>query len=275
MDTRKVGGGTARRATVAAWGAWVRCLVAFVVILASGIAAERTAFAGPAPAQPSAAVQSPTAPQTRAPEATPEPDLELGASDTRSSDAYGERIQTLRTDVDALKDKVFRSKARLSLLRETVLRGMLSGSRVILAHRNLMGTGFRLVRVVYRLDGAQIFARTDETGSLDAEDEVVIFDGNLSAGPHDIEIELHYSGHGYGIFAYLTEYTFESKSGHAFTAPEEGAVKVLSVGYEEGNLTTEMADRPNVSWQVMPLDASGRPLKRARSADKPKKKSVR
>src|SRR5690606_29355811 len=137
----------------------------------------------------------------------PEPDLQLGASDTRTSDAYGERIQNLRNDVDALKDRVFRSKARLSLLRETVLRGMLSGSRVILAHRNLMGTGFRLVRIVVRLDGAQIFARTDDTGSLDAEDEVVIFDGNLSAGPHEVEIDLHYSGHGYGIFAYLTEYT--------------------------------------------------------------------
>lgn len=206
-----------------------------------------------------------------------EPDLSLGASDTRTSDAYGERIQALRSDVDTLKDRVFRSKARLSLLRETVLRGVLSGSRVILAHRNLMGAGFRLVRVVYRLDGAQIFARTDETGSLDAEDEIVVFDGNLSEGPHELELELSYTGHGYGVFSYLTEYTFESKSSHAFTAPEDGAVKVVSVGYEEGNITTEMADRPNISWQLTPLDGGGRPLpKRARdSAKEPKKKLLR
>src|SRR5690606_10779900 len=147
VDTGNVGGKTARCPGRAVWDGWGRCLVAAVVmLLAFGVVAERTAFAepAPAPAQPSTPTQSPQAPRSPAPVAEPEPDLQLGASDTRTSDAYGERIQNLRNDVDALKDRVFRSKARLSLLRETVLRGMLSGSRVILAHRNLMGTGFRL-----------------------------------------------------------------------------------------------------------------------------------
>ena len=182
------------------------------------------------------------------------------STDQRQSDIYGDRLDGLQTDVDALKDKIFRSKARLSLLKETVLRGVLAGSRVILAHRNLMGAGFKLVRIVYIMDGAQIYARTDETGSLDSEDELVIYDGNLPPGPHNVTIELTYKGHGYGVFSYLSQYTFESRSSHSFTAPENGAIKITSAGFEDGNVTTQMRDRPNVQWQELELDASGRPL---------------
>ena len=62
----------------------------------------------------------------------------------RKSEIYADRLDGLQVEVDDLKDKIFRSKARLSLLKETVFRGVLAGSRVKLAHRNLMGTGFKL-----------------------------------------------------------------------------------------------------------------------------------
>ena len=183
----------------------------------------------------------------------------------RQSEVYGDRIEGLSVEVDDLKDKIFRSKARLALLRETVLKGVMAGSRVVIAHRNLMGSGFRLVKMVYIMDGAQIYARSDESGGLDSEDELVIYDGNLPPGAHNVTIELTYKGHGYGVFAYLSGYTFDSRSSHSFTAPENGAVKLSSVGFERGNLTTEMKDRPSVNWQELPLDAAGRPLAQPKS----------
>jgi hypothetical protein len=67
------------------------------------------------------------------------------------------------------------------------------------------------------------------------------------------------------VFAYLSGYTFDSRSSHSFTAPENGAVKLSSVGFERGNLTTEMKDRPSVNWQELPLDAAGRPLAQPKS----------
>lgn len=184
----------------------------------------------------------------------------------RESELYGDRLDNLQLEVDDLKDKIFRSKARLTLLKETVLRGVLAGSRVTIAHQNLMGSGFRLTRVVFIMDGAQIFARTDETGSLDGEDEFVVYDGNLPPGPHNVTVELTYQGNGYGVFAYLNGYTFDSRSSHSFTAPENAAVKLVSQGFERGNMTTEMAERPAVNWQEVPLDAAGRPLPKTRSA---------
>ena len=123
-----------------------------------------------------------------------------------------------------------------------------------------MGTGFRLVKVTYLVDGAQIYARTDDAGALDQEDELVIYDGNLPPGPHTVTIELTYKGRGYGVFSYLSGYTFESRSSHSFTAPENGALRVVSAGFERGNMTTEMKDRPSVDWQEIALDAAGRPI---------------
>jgi len=192
-------------------------------------------------------------------------------SSQRESEIYGARIDGLQGDVNDLKERIFRSKARLSVLKETVLHGVLAGSRVIIVHRNLMGSQFRLTKLAVVLDGAQIYARSDDSGALDQEDELTVLDGNIVPGPHTITIELTYQGQGFGVFSYLNGYTFESRSSHNFTAPQNGAVRLMSSGYEKGNLTTEMKDRPSVAWQEIPLDSSGKPLPQAqrKAAKKP------
>lgn len=181
-------------------------------------------------------------------------------SNQRESEIYGARIDGLQGDVNDLKERIFRSKARLSVLKETVLNGVLAGSRVIIVHRNLMGSQFRLTKLAVILDGAQIYARTDDSGALDQEDEVTVLDGNIVPGPHTITVELTYQGQGFGVFSYLNGYTFQSRSSHNFTAPQNGSLRLMSSGYEKGNLTTEMKDRPSVDWQDIPLDSSGKPL---------------
>ena len=45
-----------------------------------------------------------------------------------------------------------------------------------------------------------------------------------------------------------------------FVQGARGAYEMIVMGFERGNMTTEMADRPSVNWQAVPLDASGRPL---------------
>lgn len=181
------------------------------------------------------------------------------ATSARTSDLYGDRLDGIEAEVSALKDKIFRSKARLAVLRDTVMVGVAAGSRVVLAHRNLMGVGFRLVRIVYTLDGAQIFARVDDSGALDAEDELLIFDGVLPPGPHELRVELTYQGQGYGVFSYLRGYTFKSAHPHSFVVSEGGQFKLVSKGFERGNFTTEMKDRPAVEFQVIGLEGAGDP----------------
>ena len=232
-----------------------------------------TSAAKPAEAKPAAA--KPAAPDPFAPaaakSAAPDPFAPAAAQpstaaltgqatgNARESEIYGERLDGIEAEVAALKDKIFRSKARLAVLRDTVLSGVMAGGRVLIVHRNLMGSGFRLVRVAVVLDGAQIFARSDETGALDQEDELPIFDGNLPPGPHEIAVELSYQGQGYGAFSYLKGYSFRSASNHSFAVGESGQFKLVSKGYERGNLTTEMKDRPAVDWQTVAIDAAGNP----------------
>lgn len=250
-------------------------LLAFVLIANAQAAppAPPTEGAEQPAAEEGAEAAPPTAdaPATDTPTTTPpkpSTDSTEGASATRQSEIYGERLDGLQAEVNDLKDRIFRSKARLAVLKETVLHGVLAGSRIIMAHRNLMSSQFKLTKMVYLLDGAQIYARSDDTGALDAEDELVIFDGNLVPGQHQVTIELQYRGVGFGIFSYLNGYTFDARSTHTFAAPENGALKLLSIGFERGNLTTEMKDRPAVDWQALALDASGKPLPRARGGDK-------
>jgi hypothetical protein len=48
--------------------------------------------------------------------------------------------------VNDLKEQVFRVKARLNLLKETVLGGVIGASRCVIRHKNEMGNQFRLSR---------------------------------------------------------------------------------------------------------------------------------
>ena len=229
-------------------------------------------------AEPASAEAKPSAPAAGAPAATQaarppaatgsvaDPFAQPGSpavtgqpAGARESEIYGDRLDGIEGEVAALKDKIFRSKARLAVLRDTVMSGVMAGGRVVVAHRNLMSSSFRLVRVAVILDGAQIFARSDDTGALDQEDELPVFDGNLPPGPHEMTVELSYQGQGYGAFSYLKGYTFKSASAHSFNVGDSGQFKLVSKGYERGNLTTEMKDRPAVEWQTVAIDASGAP----------------
>lgn len=221
---------------------------------AEGSAEEPASATEPAAAEPAAAKPAATKPA-----AAP------ASAGTRQTEAYGERLDALDAEIGVLKDRIFRSKARLAVLRETVLAGAMAGARVMLAHRNLMGTGFQLSKVTYFLDGAPIFDRRDDSGALDQQDEIVVFDGNLAPGRHIVGVELVYKGKGVGSFSYLRGYTFQSTSTYDIEVGERGSMKIVSVGYERGNITTEMGDRPSVDWQTVNLDAGGRPTKPAKA----------
>jgi len=228
---------------------------------AAPAAAPATAPTTPSAAKPATPSAAKPTPDPFAPASQPSSTALTGqpSGNARESEIYGDRLDGIESEVAALKDKIFRSKARLAVLRDTVLSGVMAGGRVLIVHRNLMGSGFRLVRVAVVLDGAQIFARSDETGALDQEDELPIFDGNLPPGPHEIAVELRYQGQGYGAFSYLKGYTFKSASNYSFAVGESGQFKLVSKGYERGNLTTEMKDRPAVDWQTVAIDAAGNP----------------
>lgn len=195
------------------------------------------------------------------PKATANPDAEVlstqPATTIEDSD-QAIKLRGLEERVNDLKERIFRSKARLILLRETVLNGVISGAKAVLVHRNEMGSSFTLEQVSYSLDGAPILNKTDENGDLDDKEEIELFNGSIVPGNHNLSVFMLYRGNGYGVFSYLKGYTFKIKSSYAFTAEEGKVTTIKVVGYEKGGITTDLKDRPAVRYDVeVKQDASG------------------
>jgi hypothetical protein len=159
------------------------------------------------------------------------------------------RLRTLEQKVEVLKEQAWRVKARVGMLKEAVLGGGV-GARASIIHDNQMGGSFRMVRLVYALDGVQIFARADDTGKLNDLKNIEILSGPIAPGNHTISVLIDYRGNGYGVFSYLKEYKFTVRSSHTFTAAEGKQTQVTVVGLEKGGITAQLKDRPAVEFKV-------------------------
>jgi hypothetical protein len=166
------------------------------------------------------------------------------------SGAYTVRLRGLEKNVNELKEQIFRTKARLNLLKETVLGGAIGASRAIIHHKNEMGSSFRLVKAAYALDGVQIYAKTDDTGALADMQDFDIYNGAIQPGSHTLSVALTYQGNGFGVFSYLKGYKFNVKSSHTFVAGDSKTTNITVVGYEKGNITTQLSDKPAVDFRV-------------------------
>lgn len=221
-------------------------VVAAAILVATSVQAGDAPKAAPAaqpapPASPAAPTPAPPPPTTPAPEAAP------AAS---SSGSYTVRLHDLERRVNELKEQIFRSKARLNLLKETVLHGVIAGARAVITHRNEMGSMYTPIRYVYALDGQEIFSKVDESGKLADQKEIEVFNGSIAPGNHTLSVQMTYQGNGYGVFSYLKGYKFIAKSSRTFTAPEGKQLQMKVVGFEKGNpVTTDPKDRPSVDFR--------------------------
>ena len=189
-------------------------------------------------------------PQDTPTEASAPAEAATSPAPTESIDAgtYAVRLRDLEQRINELKEQIFRSKARLSLLAETVLDRKIAGARAQIKFRNEMGGSFRLTKATFLLDGGPVFNKSDEGGSLAERDVIDLFDGPVMPGDHTLSVVLHYRGHGYGIFSYLKGYSFKVRSSRTFTVGEGKAVKLEIVGYEKGGVTTPLEERPAVRY---------------------------
>ena len=161
------------------------------------------------------------------------------------------KVRTLEERVSDLKEKIFRTKARLMNLQEMVIGGdITTGSKAVLVHKNEMGSSFYLESVAYALDGAPIFTKVDVDGDLEKKSEFEIFNGRIVPGNHQISVQLVYKGHGYGLFSYLEGYKFKVQSSYTFNAEPGKVATIKVVGFEKGGFTAELKDRPAVRYDV-------------------------
>ncbi len=188
----------------------------------------------------------------------------------QQSAEYNVKVRDLERRVNELKEQVFRSKARLNLLKETVLQGVIAGAHSAISFKNEMGGMYVPIRYVFALDGNEIFARSDESasGKLGEQKEIEIYNGSIPPGNHTISVELTYQGNAYGVFAYLKGYKFVTRAAHTFTAAPGKPLQVKVVGFEKGNsVTTDPKDRPAIDFrETIQGESKGKPADTASSA---------
>jgi len=209
----------------------------------------------PAPAPTTAAPAGDTtggAPAA-APSSSGAPPADAAAAAAGSDGAYNVRLRGLEKNVNELKEQIFRTKARLNLLKETVLGGVIGASRAVIHHKNEMGSSFKLVKAAFALDGVQIAAKSE--GNLSDLQEFDVYNGAIQPGSHTLSVALVYQGNGFGVFSYLKGYKFNVKSSHTFVAGESKTTNIVVVGYEKGNITTQLSDKPAIDFRVNVMSA--------------------
>jgi hypothetical protein len=160
------------------------------------------------------------------------------------------RMRRLEQKTQALKERAWQLKARVQMLKEQMLGGG-AGAQAVVAHNNEMGASFRLVKLIYSLDGTQVFVRTDDTGeNLYKSKGFDVFAGPISPGNHNLAAVATYRGHGYGVFEYLSKYTFTARGNQAFLAGEGKIAKVDCKAFEKGGPTTPLEKRAAIECKV-------------------------
>ena len=231
----------------------------------SGAAPSGTAPSGTAP---SGATGDPsgTAGPTGAPPA-PAPQTDLAAVKPEDMPT-AVRMRRLEQKTQALKERAWQLKARVQMLKEQMLGGGV-GAQAVVAHANEMGASFRLTKLIYTLDGTQVFARTDETAeSLYKTRGFDVFAGPISPGNHNLSALATYRGHGYGVFEYLSKYTFTAKGNQAFIAGEGKIAKIDCRGFEKGGPTTPLEKRASIECKVTQVQPE-KPAEKDKPAEQP------
>lgn len=153
------------------------------------------------------------------------------------------RVRELETQIDDLKERVFRSKSRIILLKETVLAENLAGSRAVINFENDLGAGYEVYRAVFSVDGGRVHSSVD-SNELRARDGLEIFNAPVTPGAHTVSVSMNMRGSGYGIFSYARGYDFSLRFSCQFTA-EEGRTTLVTVRtFRGGNVFTAHEDRP-------------------------------
>jgi hypothetical protein len=167
-------------------------------------------------------------------------------------------LKTVESEVDGLKEKVFRSKARLMLLEEKVVRGVVSGAKAVIKHKNNLGPAYALESITYFFDGNPVLQRTNaEGGTLSTEKDLPVFEGNIPPGNHTLSVTGVVRGRGSGLFAYLSDYVFKFSASYSFAAQDGRTTRLEALIFKSGGALADFVDGPAVEFKLA-ADGTGK-----------------
>lgn len=161
--------------------------------------------------------------------------------------AMDRELRTVEEDVAHLKERVFRSKATLEMLKELVIEGVGIGSRVSIWHINNFGGAYSIEAAQYWFDGKSVFTKTEADENLDALTEVEVYQGSVNPGKHQLQVSLALKGKGYKVFSYLESYQFRLQSQYEFVV-DEGKTSTVRVMARSRSGLRSFTERPTIEY---------------------------
>lgn len=173
-----------------------------------------------------------------------------GQESAGSSSEFNREMRSIEEEVNGLKERVFRSKATLQLLKEVVIQGASSGANATIWHINKLGNSYTVESISYFLDGQSKFSKTDPAGSIDESKEFKVFEGAVPPGDHNLTVNVRLRGNGYGIFKYVEKYQVNFKANSTFNAEEGRSCQVRVVLEKQRGLGKSFTERPNINFET-------------------------
>lgn len=163
--------------------------------------------------------------------------------------ALDKELLSVEEDVDALKERVFRSKATLQLLKEIVMEGAGTGGHLTVWHNDKLSSAFKIESMQYVVDGQSKYAKADPSGALDETRELKIDDSAITPGTHTLNVDIKVRPTGYGVFSYVKNYQIDVSSNYGFTVEPGRTCTLKALVVEKGGAANSFEDRVTVEYE--------------------------
>ncbi|MCC6157405.1 MAG: hypothetical protein IT350_05080 [Deltaproteobacteria bacterium] len=161
-----------------------------------------------------------------------------------------EEMKQFEERLEAVRDRVLKSKASLKQLLDQLRMGSVSLISFSILHTHEVGATFQLETMTYMLDGYEIYtAVSSDDNDLENLKAAPVYDGSLLPGEHLLTVDMVYRGKGYGLFSYLSQYLFKVKARYVFTVQEGDVVTLKVTSYDQGAFLTSLRDRLQVRFE--------------------------
>ena len=157
-------------------------------------------------------------------------------------------VRQLEDRLNALKEQVFESRAKLKQLRDQLVLGAASASNIGIYHTQDTSGVFRLLTLQYQLDGFDLVQEVNTDGHLNTAKKMKVFEGSLLPGDHLLVVDCTYQGRGFGLFSYLNNYAFHMRSRYSFAVEEGQAFNLQVTATDQGEALESIKDRLKVKF---------------------------
>lgn len=162
-------------------------------------------------------------------------------------------IEVVPDLIDRMKDDVLNQKSQMLLFRQLIVSENVEAMfpTVTIHHLNEMGSRYKIVSLVYTLDGETVYSYYgDQRDKKALGRKVQVFKGPLVPGTHKLMVDVVYKGNDTGVFSYINDYKIPVHRERKLKVTKGRKLKVQVVGYEKGWALTDFKDRPVIKFKI-------------------------